>query len=138
MKGSVWLKIGITSALILGAVGIIVYTASQSSGIFRFVNEVRAESRDLQGRELWMAGDLEPNSHKSRTTADKREEHQFVLTHKGARIPVSYVGSLPANVQPGRQLVVRGKLAAGGQRFEAAEVRTKCPSKYKAQYEARK
>ena len=38
---------------------------------------------------------------------------------------------------PGLQLVVRGKVMGNGL-FRAAEIRTKCPSKYKSQYEARK
>ena len=137
MKRSLWIKIGITTALLGAAVVIIVYTASQSAGLFRFVDEVHAESSSLTGREVWMAGTLEPDTHQVRMVRGERQQHRFVLSHRGARIEVSYTGSMPSAVKPGRQLVVRGKLTGPGS-FTADEIRTKCPSKYKSQYEARK
>ena len=84
-----------------------------------------------------MAGVLEPDSHQVRANRGERQEHRFKMSHKGASIDVRYTGSLPQNVKPGLQLVVRGKVAAAGQ-FQADEIRTKCPSKYKSEYEARK
>ncbi len=137
MKRSLWLKVGITTVLVIAAGGIIVYTASQSSGLFRFVDEVRAQEKTLKGREVWMAGNLEPGTHKVRAVRGQRQEHKFFLKHRGARIEVRYTGSMPQNAKPDRQLVVRGKVMGNGL-FRAAEIRTKCPSKYKSQYEARK
>jgi len=121
----------------VAAVAIIIYTASQSSGMFRFVHEVKAQSKQLKDRELWMAGALEPGTHESRVGAGNREQHSFEMSHRGERIKVHFTGAFPRNAQPGRQLVVRGKLDGQGQ-FQAAEIRTKCPSKYKSEYEARK
>jgi cytochrome c-type biogenesis protein CcmE len=69
--------------------------------------------------------------------ARSREEHRFELSHRGQRIEVQFTGAFPRNARPGRQLVVRGKLLPDG-RFRAVELRTKCPSKYKSQYDARK
>jgi len=137
MKRPVLIKIGVSAALLIAAVSVIIYTALQSEGLFRFVDEVRAESKSLKGREMWMAGTLEPGTHEVRTNAQSREEHRFYLSHKGARIAVHFVGSMPGNAMPGQQIVVRGKLTPNLE-FSADEVRTKCPSKYKAQYEARK
>ena len=137
MKRSTWIKLGVTAVVVAVATGIIIYTASQSSGLFRFVDEVKAQSADLKGKELWVAGTLEPGTHQVRTVRGARQEHQFVLSHRGEQIRVHYVGVMPANVKPGLQLIIRGKLADSGQ-IEAAEIRTKCPSKYKGQYEAHK
>ena len=134
---ALWVKIGATGILLGAAAVIIIYTASQSSGLFRFVDEVRTDESSLKDREIWMAGVLEPNSHQVRATRGERQEHRFKMSHKGVYIDVSYTGSMPQNVKPGLQLVVRGKLAPTGQ-FRADEIRTKCPSKYKAEYEARK
>lgn len=137
MRRSLWVKVGVTGVLLGATVVVIIYTASQSSGLFRFVDEVRAEEGTLKDREIWMAGDLEPGSHKVRSDRGERQEHRFKMSHRGASIDVMYTGSMPQNVKPGLQLVVRGKLGTAGQ-FQADEIRTKCPSKYKAEYEARK
>jgi cytochrome c-type biogenesis protein CcmE len=137
MKRSLWVKIGVTSVLVIAAGAIIVYTASRSSGLFRFVDEVRAQEKSLKGRDVWMAGTLEPATHKVRSVRGQRQEHKFYLKHRGARIEVRYTGSMPQNAKPGRQLVVLGKVKGNGL-FRAREIRTKCPSKYKSQYEARK
>ena len=137
MKTSGRVKIGLSVVLVAAVVGIVVFTASRSSGLFRFVDEVLAQSKDLQGKDLWMAGDLVAGSHEVQLSKDQGERHRFVLTHKGAKISVEYQGAMPPGTQPGRQLVVRGQIGAD-QRFRAEEVRTKCPSKYKSEYEARK
>jgi cytochrome c-type biogenesis protein CcmE len=136
MSRSLLIKVGVSAGLAVAAVVIIIYTASQSSGMFRFVHEVKAQSKQLKDRELWMAGNLEPGTHKTRVVG-RREQHSFEMSHRGERIHVQYTGAFPRNAQPGRQLVVRGKLNGQGQ-FQAAEIRTKCPSKYKSEYDARK
>lgn len=137
MTRSTWIKVGATGAVVAVATGIILYTASQSSGMFRFVDEVKAQSAELRGKDLWVAGTLEPGTHQVRTVRGQRQEHQFVMSHRGEQLQVHYVGVMPANVKPGLQLVVRGKLVKVGL-FEATEIRIKCPSKYKGAYQARK
>lgn len=137
MKRSTWIKIGVSAAVVVAAAGIILYTASQSQGLFRFVDEVKAQSAALRGKELWVAGTLEPGSHQVRTVRGQRQEHRFVMSHHGEQIRVHYLGVMPANTRPGQQLIIRGKLASADV-LEAAEIRTKCPSKYKGQYRARK
>ena len=137
MKRSLIVKVGVTVGLVIAAGAIIVYTASRSSGLFRFVDEVRAQEKTLKGRDVWMAGTLEPSTHKVRSVRGQRQEHKFFLKHRGSRIEVRYTGSMPPNAKEGRQLVVLGKVMGKGL-FRAREIRTKCPSKYKSQYEARK
>jgi cytochrome c-type biogenesis protein CcmE len=130
-------KLSASVVLVAAVVGIIVYTASRSSGLFRFADEVLAQKKDLSGKELWMAGDLVPNSHEVNLTKESGQQHRFELTHRGQKVLVEYVGTMPPGAAPGRQLVVRGRLGADD-RFRAEEVRTKCPSKYKSEYEARR
>lgn len=137
MKRPLLLKITISATLVAAAVGIIVYTASRSAGLFRFVDEVNTQRKELAGKELWMAGKLVPESHRVRRTPDRREEHRFTLAHQGQQIVVLFTGSIPQGVKPGRELIVRGHLSKQGH-FRAAEIRTKCPSKYRSQYEARR
>jgi len=137
MTRSLIVKIGVSVGLVVVAGVIIVYTASRSSGLFRFVDEVRAQEKSLRGRDLWMAGTLEEGTHKVRAVRGQRQEHKFFLAHRGARIEVRYTGSMPQNAKAGRQLVVLGKVKGKGL-FHAQKIRTKCPSKYKSQYEARK
>jgi cytochrome c-type biogenesis protein CcmE len=137
MTSSGRVKISVSVVLVALIVGIVVYTASRSSGLFRFVDEVLAQRKDLSGKELWMAGDLVPGSHEVRLTKDQGQQHRFELTHRGQKILVVYAGTLPSGAAPGRQLVVRGRLGSDD-RFQAEEVRTKCPSKYKSEYEARR
>lgn len=136
MKRSLLLKVTITAALVAGVVIVIVYTASRSAGLFRFVDEVNAQRRELVGKELWMAGKLVPESHRVRRTPDHREQHRFALSHQGQQILVLFTGSIPPGVRPGRELIIRGRLGREGH-FHAAEIRTKCPSRYRSQYEAR-
>ncbi|MDY0000064.1 MAG: cytochrome c maturation protein CcmE [Polyangia bacterium] len=137
MRRSTWIKVGVTALLLGAATAIIVHTASRSSGLFRFVDEVRAEGESLRNREIWMAGVLEPGSHRVRTTRGQRQEHRFRLSHRGIDIEVAYRGTMPQNVKPGLQLVVRGQLDGKGH-FLAEEIRTTCPSKYRSEYEARR
>lgn len=137
MTRSLIVKVGVSVGLVVIAGVIIVYTASRSAGLFRFVDEVRAQEKSLRGRDVWMAGTLEEGTHKVRAVRGQRQEHKFFLEHSGARIEVRYTGSMPQNAKAGRQLVVLGKVEGKGL-FRAQEIRTKCPSKYKSQYEARK
>ncbi len=137
MKRSLWIKIGVSAALVLVAGGVIVYTASRSSGLFRFVDEVRAHEGKLKGRDVWMAGTLEEGTHKVRSVRGQRQEHKFFLAHRGARMEIRYTGTMPSNAKAGRQLVVLGRVEGKGL-FRAREIRTKCPSKYKSEYEARR
>jgi cytochrome c-type biogenesis protein CcmE len=130
-------KIVLSVVLSAAVVGIVVYTASRSSGLFRFVDEVLTHRKELSGKEMWMAGDLVPSSHDVRLTKEKGQQHRFELSNRGQKILVVYEGTLPSGVVPGRQLVVRGRLESDD-RFHAVEVRTKCPSKYQSEYEARR
>ena len=137
MKRPPLLKLTFSATLVAAAVGIIVYTASRSAGLFRFVDEVNAQREELKGKELWMAGKLVPATHRVRLAPDRREQHRFTLAHQGQHIVVLFTGSIPQGMKPGRELIVRGRLSRQGH-FRAAEIRTKCPSKYRSQYEARR
>ena len=52
------------------------------------------------------------------------------LTGKPTTVKVAYSGQMPATFAAGVQVVVTGKYEARGNLIAAAEMQTKCPSKY--------
>ena len=52
------------------------------------------------------------------------------LTGKAATVRVAYDGQMPATFAAGVQVVVTGRFAAGSDLITAAQLETKCPSKY--------
>ena len=59
---------------------------------------------------------------------------RFVLRnvqgHPGARVPVTYTGSVPDLFKVGREVVVEGSMQNGTFVAKANSLSTKCPSKY--------
>ena len=51
-------------------------------------------------------------------------------SHTGARVPVSYSGTVPDLFRTGREVVVEGKLRNGTFVVKPGTLSTKCPSKY--------
>jgi cytochrome c-type biogenesis protein CcmE len=124
-------------ALVGGAIAIVVITARQSAGLFRFVDEVQRDRKKLEGREFWLAGEFVRDSHDRVSRPGKRQRHTFRVSHRNVVMTVTYVGEMPHRARPGRQLIMRGRLGPRNT-FVAHEIRTKCPSKYKSQYQARR
>jgi cytochrome c-type biogenesis protein CcmE len=52
------------------------------------------------------------------------------LTGRPTTVRVDYAGQMPATFAAGVQVVVTGKYASGGGVIAAAQLETKCPSKY--------
>jgi len=52
------------------------------------------------------------------------------LTGRPTTVRVSYGGQMPATFAAGVQVVVTGRFAAGSDLITAAQLETKCPSKY--------
>lgn len=55
----------------------------------------------------------------------------FNLTSGSHRLPVEYTGRVPANFEPGRQVLVQGRMRPDGV-FGAEKILTRCASKYRA------
>jgi cytochrome c-type biogenesis protein CcmE len=52
------------------------------------------------------------------------------LTGRSSTVKVDYDGQMPATFAAGVQVVVTGRFAASGDLISAAQLETKCPSKY--------
>jgi cytochrome c-type biogenesis protein CcmE len=138
------------SAIIVAAVGALVYTAvRETSAYFLTMDEYARAPAGLDGQSLRIAGrvssgtvkwdprtlDLEfvmqpipageGGSHESRRVAAPGPETA------DARLPVVYNGILPDMFADGRDVIVEGHVESGV--FRARTLLTTCPSKYEAE-----
>lgn len=126
------LKIAISVVLASAAIGIMAFSIARSAGVFLRVDQLVENTGRWKGKNVWLQGRLVPESHKYKPEKDSRNEsHIFVLEWKGRRIAVRYKGAVPSGFLPGRRVTVQGKLLSPTL-FAAAEVTTRCPSKYKS------
>jgi cytochrome c-type biogenesis protein CcmE len=121
-------------AAILVVGGAVVYLLLSSLGggsmvYYKTVDELLADRARLESRPIRINGLLVDGSIARKPGTD---EYRFALTKNDARIEVTYRGILPETMLPGRELVVEGALAPGGDEFAATEILTKCPSKYES------
>jgi len=122
-------KIGLTVAVVLGAVGYMIFTTVGSGGAleyFKHVDEVARQPAPWVGRRLQVHGNVAAG------TILKREgslDYKFALFRQGEWLDVSYAGLVPDNFKDCAELVVTGKLV-DRRRFAADELSAKCPSKY--------
>jgi cytochrome c-type biogenesis protein CcmE len=122
-------KVGLTVAVVLGAVGYMIFTTVSSGSAleyFKHVEEVAAEPARWTGQRLQVHGNV------VRGTILKRDgslDYRFALFRQGQWLDVIYSGLVPDNFKDCAELVVTGKLTEP-RRFHAEEVSAKCPSKY--------
>lgn len=122
-------KIGLTMAVVLGAVGYMVVTTMRSGSAleyFKHVAEVVQEPGRWQGQRLQVHGNVVTGTILKR---DGSLDYRFALFQQDKWIEVSYSGLVPDSFKDCAELVVKGKLV-DGRRFAADELSTKCPSKY--------
>jgi cytochrome c-type biogenesis protein CcmE len=60
-------------------------------------------------------------------------DYRFQVENNGYVVNASYTGVVPDTFKDGSEVVVKGKLGAGGFTVEPNGVMAKCPSKYEAQ-----
>jgi cytochrome c-type biogenesis protein CcmE len=128
-------NVGLLAVLLVMAGGIValVMTSFNNAAVYaKTVDQVRAESASLMGRNLRVEGNL---VHGSLERRDQPCEYRFVIKGKDGELPVRYGKCIVPDTfrdVPGMDIgvTVEGKLASGGSSFEAAQVMAKCPSKY--------
>jgi len=128
-------NVGLLVVLLVMAGGIValVMTSFNDAAVYaKKVDDLRAESASLMGRNLRVEGNL---VHGSLEKRDQPCEYRFVIKGKETELPVRYAKCIVPDTfrdVPGMDIgvTVEGKLAAGGTSFEASTVLAKCPSKY--------
>jgi len=140
--GSQATKKTIVAIIVLGTAAVyFVYQAAQSSWAYYYsVDEFVADSAFRTGgqndsgiggsrtrRVIRLAGRVKPGSVVQDT--DKGIV-RFELAGQKHSLAIRCSGSVPANFAPGKEVVVEGRLDAGGM-FQAERILTRCESKYK-------
>jgi cytochrome c-type biogenesis protein CcmE len=130
-KGNVGLLV-VLLVMVGGIVALVMTSFNDAAVYAKNVDQVRAESASLMGRNLRVEGNL---VHGTLERRDQPCEYRFVIKGKDSELPVRYAKCIVPDTfrdVPGTDVgvTVEGKLAAGGSSFEAAQVMAKCPSKY--------
>jgi cytochrome c-type biogenesis protein CcmE len=129
-------KFLVGSAIIVGAIGYLIYTGVQASGsYYKTVSEVLAMGQAASTLSLRLEGKVAPGTVEKDATNLKLNFH---LTDKSQKsIPVYYEGVIPDMFHDNIDVVVEGKLSENG-KFVATKLLTSCPSRYDAAKEMKK
>jgi cytochrome c-type biogenesis protein CcmE len=124
-------KIGLTSVVLLTAfLGLMWTTLSEGTEYYKHVDEVMASPEQWYGKKLQLHGHVVDGSIMRRRDT---LEYRFQVENNGHVVNASYTGVVPDTFKDGSEVVVKGKLGAGGFTVEPNGVMAKCPSKYEAQ-----
>jgi cytochrome c-type biogenesis protein CcmE len=124
-------KIGLTSVVLLTALlGLMWTTLSEGTEYYKHVDEVMASPEQWYGKKLQLHGHVVDGSIMRRRDS---LEYRFQVENNGYVVNASYTGVVPDTFKDGSEVVVKGKLGAGGFTVEPNGVMAKCPSKYEAQ-----
>jgi cytochrome c-type biogenesis protein CcmE len=128
------MKIGKVAAIVVSVLvigGGLVYLVASSFGeemvYYKTVDELLAERHRFEGQEVRVNGQLVEGSLLRKPGTDR---FRFEMAKNGEILEVSYSGIVPDTVEPGREILVQGKLTPGEKKLIASEILTKCPSKY--------
>lgn len=128
-------KIGITVAIVVGAIAYMVVTtvgSGEALEYYKHVDEVMARPDTWRGRRLQLHGNVVRDTIvKKKGTLDFR----FALHRNGHWVDVRYSGLVPDSFRDCEELVVKGRMA-GSKTFAADAISTKCPSKYDGKRQA--
>jgi len=131
-------KFGIGAAILVSAIGYLVYAGVQQGSVYYFrVEEFWPQKEALADQGVRVAGRVAANSVATMMTADGTDL-RFVLTVlpdartsiNSEGLPVHFTGVVPDMFAEGRDVIVEGKYSHGT--LEAHTLMTSCPSKYEA------
>jgi cytochrome c-type biogenesis protein CcmE len=124
------LKIVLTTVVLVVALGGLLYsTLGDGTEYYMHVDEVMANPGQWQGKNLQVHGFVVKDS-----ILRKRDslEYRFKVQSKGAIIDATYTGIVPDTFKDESEVVLKGRLGAGGFQVAPNGVMAKCPSKYEA------
>ena len=122
-------KFIIAGVIVALALGFLLYRAFTSFAMYYYeVNEVLAQAGSLQGENVRVHGKAGAGSVVSEA---QNTLLKFTLEdyEKEGSLPVVYSGVVPDTFKEDAEVVVEGRLEAGGV-FRAHTLLAKCPSKY--------
>lgn len=128
-KRNPWLnaKLLIVAAVLLAAVGFLVFNAMGSSmAYFQTVSELKASGKGLDGEPIRVGGGVEPGSIQERALTD---ELRFMITDGTSTLPVIYDGVVPDIFKEDVEVVAEGTIGPDGT-MVATKLLTKCPSRF--------
>jgi cytochrome c-type biogenesis protein CcmE len=124
-------KIGLTSVVLLTAFLGLMWTAlSEGTEYYKHVDEVMVSPEQWYGKRLQLHGHVVDGSIMRRRDS---LDYRFQVENNGYVVNASYTGVVPDTFKDGSEVVVKGRLGAGGFTVEPNGVMAKCPSKYEAQ-----
>ncbi len=124
------LKVGIALAVIIGAVGLLIYSGlSNNTGSYLTIKEALAAESASAGKYIQMEGKLAKGSA---TWDPNNITLKFALTDGQNNINVTYNNVKPDNFDSGYPIIVEGRFNSQSE-FVAENVKVKCPSKYEAE-----
>jgi cytochrome c-type biogenesis protein CcmE len=124
------LKIAATSVvLVLAFAGLLWSTLQDGTEYYKHVDEVMTSPQAWEGKRLQLHGYIVPGSILRRRDSF---EYRFKVQNKGRVVDVAYTGIVPDTFKDEAEVVLKGRLTAGGFQTDPNGVMAKCPSKYEA------
>lgn len=121
------LKLAIGAVIVVAAIGYLMFSGSTgNTAFFMTVPELQAQTQDLQGAALRIAGKVTEDPIQWDV---QKLSLAFTMGEGEARIPVRYKGVKPDMFQAGADVIVEGKIGPDGV-LVANNLMTSCPSKY--------
>ena len=128
------LKIGLTSIVLVGALGGLLYSSlSAGTEYYKHVDEVMASPQTWYGKRLQLHGFVVEDSILRRRDS---LDYRFQISNNGAVVPARYTGVVPDTFKSGSEVVLKGRLGPDGFVVDSNGVMAKCPSKYEPQRRA--
>ncbi|HJX12791.1 MAG TPA: cytochrome c maturation protein CcmE [Dehalococcoidales bacterium] len=129
-------KFLIGGIIVVAAIGYLSFMGLSSAATYYYeVNEVLAQADSLQGENVRVHGSVEAGSIVSEAQNTRLKFTLKDYETEGS-LPVVYAGVVPDTFKDDAEVVVEGRLEAGGV-FRAHTLLAKCPSKYEAAEEGR-
>lgn len=123
-------KLALGAGIIVAVTSYMAYVgASASWKYYVTADECTARAAQLQGQRVRVCGGVEPGS--LRVNGD-RSQASFCLRGAASKLHVVYTGPLPDKLTEDTDVVVEGRLEAGG-RLRGDKLLTRCASKYEPQ-----
>lgn len=136
-------RFGIGAALLVSAIGYLMYAGVDESSAYYFtIEEFLPRRQAMSGQAIRLAGRVAPGSLSKKTSA-KGTEMTFRVgdfTNEeiavGDTVAVEYTGVVPDMFDEGRDVIVEGTYRDGI--VQANSVMTSCPSKYEPELEGQR
>jgi cytochrome c-type biogenesis protein CcmE len=107
-------KVAVTAAVMLGGMGLLVYSSAAEAQHYKMVDELVGEGlAGWRGKVLKVHGWVTAGSIK-KTVVSQEMHHTFVLEKGGKRVRVFASGPMPDTFKDGAEVVATGRLVEAG------------------------